>query len=61
MQHDCIHYKLEGLNGLEGEGADFKRGRGRTDSVLAHKREKCTREKELFWVQDTYIAPMLNY
>jgi len=39
MQHDCIQYRLEGLNGLEGEGADFKIGRGRTYSVLAQERE----------------------
>jgi len=40
MQHDCIHKRLEGLDEIEGEGAEFKRGRGRTDSVLETRERK---------------------
>jgi len=36
MQHDCTLKWLEGLDEGEGEWAEFKRGRGRTKSVLAN-------------------------
>jgi len=41
--------------------AELKRGRGRTDSVLCKLEREMEGKNELFWVQDTYIDPMLNY
>jgi len=57
MQHDCIHKRLEGLDEIEGEGAEFKRGRGRTDSVLG-SRERKHKGNELILGSNPLIKPL---
>jgi len=49
--------KLEGLDEIEGEGAEFKRGRGRTDFVLVNKREKA-QGNELILGSNPLIKPL---